>query len=63
MTALPPALQIDDLEALWAALSEAIARTGDRDRVFLAKLALLCAAEIGERATVERLIAAAERNL
>jgi hypothetical protein len=56
-------LPVDDLEALWVALSEAITRAGTRDRVFLAKLALLCAAEIGERTTVERLIAAAERNL
>ena len=56
-------LPVDDLEALWVALSQAVTRAGARDRVFLAKLALLCAAEIGERATVERLIAAAERNL
>jgi hypothetical protein len=56
-------LPVDDLDALWIALSEAVTRAGARDRVFLAKLALLCAAEIGERATVERLIAEAEQNL
>jgi hypothetical protein len=56
-------LPVEDLEALWVTLSQAVTRAGPRDRVFLAKLALLCAAEIGERATVERLIAAAERNL
>ena len=59
----PPSLSTDDLEAVWVALSDAVTRTGERDRVFLAKLALLCANEIGERATVERLIATAERNL
>ena len=58
-----PSLSTDDLEAVWVALSDAVTRTGERDRVFLAKLALLCANEIGERATVERLIATAERNL
>jgi hypothetical protein len=56
-------LPVDDLEALWVALSEAVTRAGARDRVFLAKLALLCAAEIGDRTIVERLIAAAEQNL
>lgn len=56
-------LPTDELEALWVSLSEAVTRAGARDCVFLAKLALLCAAEIGERAAVERLIAAAERNL
>ena len=60
---MKPALPVDDLEAVWATLSEAVTRAGARDRVFLAKLALLCAAEIGERAAVERLIATAERNL
>jgi len=56
-------LETDDLEAVWASLAAAVTRAGARDRVLLAKLALLCAAEIGERTTVERLIAAAERNL
>lgn len=60
---MKPDLPVEDLEALWVALAEATTRAGARDRVFLAKLALLCAAEIGERATVERLIAAAERHL
>jgi len=58
-----PGLSTDDLDAVWVALSEAVTRTGERDRVFLAKFALLCANEIGERAMVERLIAAAERDL
>jgi hypothetical protein len=63
MPDLPRQLSTDDLEAVWVALAEAVTRTGSRDRVFLAKLALLCADAIGERATVERLIATAERDL
>jgi hypothetical protein len=63
MPGQPQHLSTDDLEAVWVALSEAVTRTGARDRVFLAKLALLCANEIGDRAAVERLIATAERNL
>lgn len=56
-------LTVDDLESVWASLGQAITDAGARDRVFLAKLALLSAQAIGDRATVEWLIAIAARNL
>lgn len=56
-------LTVDDLESVWGSLGQAITDAGARDRVFLAKLALLSAQAIGDRATVERLIAIAARNL
>jgi hypothetical protein len=58
--ALPP----DAIEALWRRLAEAIDQAGpERDRLMLAKLALLLAQEVGDQAVVERLIDAASRDL
>lgn len=58
--ALPP----EALEALWRRLAEAADRAGPvRDRVMLAKLALLLAEEVGDPALVERLIDAAGKDL
>lgn len=58
--ALPP----DAIEALWRRLAEAIDQAGpERDRLMLAKLALLLAQEVGDQAVFERLIDAASRDL
>lgn len=58
--ALPP----HAIEALWRRLAEAIDQAGpERDRLMLAKLALLLAQEVGDQAIVERMIDAASRDL
>ena len=57
-------LPAEALESLWRRLAEAVDRAGPvRDRVMLAKLALLLAEEIGDPALVERLIDAAGEEL
>jgi len=57
-------LPVDDLEALWEALARAVDQAGaDRSELFLAKLALLLAEALGDRAAVEAAIAAALRDL
>jgi hypothetical protein len=56
-------LPVDDLEALWEALARAVDAAGDRSELFLAKLALLLADRLGDRAAAEAAIAAALRDL
>ena len=57
-------LATDDLEALWEHLAEAIDRAGpDRDRLFLAKLALLLTQELGNAARAAELIRIATEDL
>jgi hypothetical protein len=57
-------LAVDDLEALWERLAEAIDGVGPEfTPLFLAKLALLLGNEIGDASTVARLIDAAQRDL
>jgi hypothetical protein len=52
------------LEALWERLAEAVAAAGpERERLFLAKLALLLAREVGDAGRVMALIAAALADL
>ena len=57
------ALPVEDLERIWEALALAIDRAGPRRDMLLAKLALLLANELGDRAAVERLIEAALADL
>lgn len=53
---LPPS----DLEGVWEAMALAIDRAGpERDRLFLAKLAILLANALGDGVEVERLFNAA----
>lgn len=57
-------LPVEDMEAFWAALAEAVDRAGpERDRVMLAKLALALAERVGDRDSVMAALAAAERDL
>lgn len=56
-------LPVDDLEALWERLALAVDEAGDRRELFLAKLALLLAERLGDRAAAEAAIAAALRDL
>ncbi|HEX6978820.1 MAG TPA: DUF2783 domain-containing protein [Alphaproteobacteria bacterium] len=58
------ALSVEDLESVWEQLAVAIDRAGPtRDRLFLAKLAVLLANALGDRTAVERLIDAALADL
>ena len=57
-------LAVDDLEALWERLAEAIDEAGpERERLMLAKLALLLAEELGDPARVNELITDALEDL
>ena len=56
-------LPVDDLEALWERLALAVDEAGDRRELFLAKLALLLAERLGDRAAAEAAIAAALQDL
>ncbi len=56
-------LPTDDLEAFWEALAAATDAAGDRDKVFLAKLALLMADQIADRARIAELIEIAQADL
>jgi hypothetical protein len=56
-------LPVDDLEALWERLARAVDDAGDRRELFLAKLALLLAERLGDRAAAEAAIEAALRDL
>ena len=56
-------LSTDDLEAVWESLAAATDAAGDRDRVFLAKLVLLMAEQIGDRARIAELIGTAKADL
>jgi hypothetical protein len=57
-------LPIDDLETLWERLADAIDAAGpEKSPLLLAKLALLMGNEIGDPATVNRLIEAAQRDM
>lgn len=58
------ALSVDELEDVWERLAEAIDRAGpEREALFLAKLAVLLANAVGDRARVERLIETALEDL
>ncbi len=57
-------LAIDDLESYWASLATAVDAAGpDREKLFLAKLALLLGHEIGDPARLAALVAAALADL
>jgi hypothetical protein len=57
-------LPVDDLEALWERLADAIDAVGpERDRVFLAKLAIVLAQEIGDARRIDALISVARADL
>ena len=57
-------LAVEELEAIWERLAEAIDRAGaEREALFLSKLAVLLADALGDRARAERLIEAALENL
>ncbi len=57
-------LAVEDLEAVWERLAEAVDRAGpERQALFLAKLAVLLADALGDRARVERLMEAALEDL
>jgi hypothetical protein len=60
---MPGKLPVDDLERLWTQLAEAIDVAGARREMFLAKLALLLANELGDGPTAERLVKAALEDL
>ena len=57
-------MSVEELEKVWATLAEATAQIGaEKTSLFLAKLALLFANELGDAATVERLIETARQDL
>ena len=57
-------LAVEELEAIWERLAEAIDRAGpEREALFLSKLAVLLADALGDRARAERLVEAALENL
>ena len=57
-------LKIDDLEAVWERLAEAIDRAGpDREQLFLSELVILLAHALGDRGQVEALLATALQDL
>ena len=57
-------LAVEDLEAVWERLAEAVDRAGpEREALFLSKLAVLLADALADRARVERLIEAALEDL
>lgn len=57
-------MNVEDLERVWAMLAGATAAVGaEKTPLFLAKLALLLANELGDAATIERLIATARQDL
>jgi hypothetical protein len=57
-------LAVEDLEAIWERLAEAIDLAGpERETLFLSKLAVLLADALGDRARAERLIDAALGDL
>jgi hypothetical protein len=57
-------LAVEELEAIWERLAEAIDRAGpEREALFLSKLAVLLADALGDRARAERLIEAALEDL
>lgn len=61
---IPAGLTITDLEAVYDALAQAIDRVpADRSPLFLTKLALLLAQEVGDHGRVTRAIEAALRDL
>ena len=57
-------LSIDDLEAVWECLAQAIDRAGPQnERLFLGKLALLLADAVADQPRIVGLIEAALENL
>lgn len=57
-------LAIDDLEAYWDSLATAVDAAGpERDKLFLAKLAVLLGDEIGDLARLAALVATALQDL
>lgn len=61
---IPKRLETTELEAVYDLLAEAIGRAGEARRdLFLAKLALVLANLLGDRAQVEAAVAAALRDL
>ena len=57
-------LAVEDLEAVWERLAEAVDRAGpEREALFLSKLAVLLADTLGDQARVERLIETALEDL
>ncbi|WP_222440506.1 hypothetical protein [Siccirubricoccus deserti] len=57
-------MDANDIEALWAALAEAVDQAGpEREALFLAKLALLLGREVGDLDRVRALLAVALRDL
>lgn len=58
------AMEFDDLEAIYEVLAEAIDRVGPEGRaLFLSKLALMLANELGDRKRVLDAIEACARNV
>ncbi|QYU68497.1 hydantoinase B/oxoprolinase family protein [Leptolyngbya sp. 15MV] len=56
-------LPVDELEAIWERLAQGVDQAGDRRDLFLAKLALLLADRLGDRAAIEHAIATALEDL
>ena len=56
-------LPLPDLEQVYDELAQAVDRAGERSELFLAKLALLLAQELGDRGRLAALIVAAEADL
>lgn len=60
---MPNALPLADLEQVFDDLATAVDRAGEHSELFLAKLALLLAQEVGDGTRVRGLIATAEADL
>ncbi len=57
-------LTLNELEAVYDALAEALNQVGtDKESLFLTKLALLLANQLGDQAQVEQAITTASRDL
>lgn len=56
-------MQVQDLEVVYDELARQIDRAGDKSELFLAKLSLLLANQIGDKAVVLNLIESSSKDL
>jgi hypothetical protein len=64
LTASAPALDIAGLESVYETLASALDAVGpDKSELFLVKLALLCARQMGDAQVLAALVASAQKDL